>query len=142
MRRALTSGLALVLLMGLALPATAGSRTTGDQLSLLFGCPDSNYPADTAFHVLHGNGFNPTEGTESNFGEWLFRLEVDGILLPLSHVRITEVDHSVPNGIFLSKRFAYNFPEGLTAGTHNLTGIWSDPSGAVTWVEDCDIEFS
>ena len=144
-RRTLTSGLALVLAMSLALPVIAGTRTTGDQLKLLGpptgDCPVSAYPADTAFHILHGFGFNPPEKTNTAYGKWLFELMVDGELLPLSRIRITEVRDGVPDGFFLAKGFAYNFPDGLTAGLHNLTGIWTDSDEVVALVEDCDIEF-
>jgi hypothetical protein len=143
-RRPATALVALILAIGLALPAVAAERTTGEQLSLLGpgDCPVTSYAADTGFYVSHGNAFNPTQETGSDYGEWRFQLEVDGNLLPLSTIRITEVRDGAPEGFWLSKSFVYNFPDGLSVGWHNLTGIWTDPSGAVTLVEDCDIEFN
>lgn len=137
-RRALTLWIAVVLVLGLAIPAGARDRTTGDRLQLL-PCPDS-FAADTAFHVRHGHIFNPTDESQSDLGEYLFQLEVDGDLLPLSNVRINEVQDGAPDITFLAKTFVYNFPEGL-AGEHTLTGIWTDPSGSVELVQPCTIEF-
>lgn len=142
-RRTTILWIAVILAIGIALPAVAQSRTTGDQLRLLGPgfCPTSAYPADMAFHVAQGFGFDPELETNEDLGQWLFHMEVDGNPLPLSNIRITEVRDSAPEGFWLAKAFVYNFPDGLSADEHTLTGIWTNPDGDVILDLDCDIEF-
>jgi hypothetical protein len=142
MKQTIAVWVALIAATSLSLPAAAANvRTTGDQVSL-FGCPD--VPADTPFHVLHGHRFDPNE-TDA-VGRWTFELMVDGVLLPVSHVRVVEAieppggPSPSDSGSFLARGYVYNFPDGLGVGTHDLHGVWTEPDGD-TFQWTCTIDF-
>jgi hypothetical protein len=83
---------------------------------------DTNFPANTPFHVRHGwvsSGFtsqNRTDQAAFMGAQTTFELYVDGVQTHGLH------DYTNTNGDFL-KLFISNFPNGMT-GTHVFVGWW------------------
>jgi len=133
----------LVLLLALAgvvlvvaAPATASSKpTTGSRIGLFV--PPTTFAANAPFYVRHG--FSCAVGdagcisTEIN-GTSGFTLYVDGVLQGSG----LEVD--VGDGA-ITKWHLTNFPDGLPAGVHTLTGVWN-VNGTVTQTLTATIAFS
>lgn len=120
----------------IALPAVAAPAPVGDQVSLfnpcLFGTTIGDQPADTAFHVLHGWGF--ALGEQENIGELRFDLSIDGE--EYKGNLVVEVSGD-PGEKWMSRRFLYNFPHGLSAGTYTFHAVWSVPAGSLFPGIDC-----
>jgi hypothetical protein len=135
MKRMIPIGGMLAAAIALSAPADAApERATGIQVNL-FDCPD--FDANTAFHVKHGHLLDPSE--DEALGRWTFELMVDGALLPLSRIRVVEAIEP-SDGVFLSRTYLYNFPEGLDSGEHELRGFWSGPDGS-SFEQSCAIDF-
>jgi len=110
----------------IAAPANAAPELVGFQLNLLApgcltGADPASQPADTEFHVAHGFGLDP--GTETAVGHWKFDLWVDGV----KQHRYVEI--AVLPGGNMSRRYVSSFPDGLSAGVHEIRAVWTDPDG-------------
>jgi hypothetical protein len=84
------------------------------------GATTTMYPADTPFWV--GYGFAAEPGSESGIDEagTRFELDVDGE--PVSMLTDVGSDAGLP----VRKTNIADFPAGLPAGWHDLTGRWFD----------------
>ena len=114
MRRTMTLLVTLAMLATMLAAPSAGAappRDLGGRISLLTQTP-TVYPADEAFHILHGLG-------EPGRSEFL--LEVDGFLQGRGQPYPGTKDDPA-QGVYL-----YNFPEGLSEGYHTFEGIWYGP---------------
>lgn len=99
-----------------------GNDPTGERINL-FSPPDS-YPAGEAFHVNHGWYVAPSD--ESPIGLWSFELFVDDVLMKPDFNTTTVVWYE-PTILLVGPLF--NFPDGMSAGYHTLTGHWYAPCG-------------
>lgn len=103
-----------------AAPATADNPKvpTGTRISLFV--PPPTFPANTPFYVAHGTGCSLGTGLvgSCDVGGWNFSLYVDGVLQP-SAVVVWVADGT------LERFWLTNFPSGLPAGEHTLTGVWT-----------------
>ena len=121
---------AILELATLAGPALAGSREpTGDRIDLFSG-DDQTYPAETAFHIEHGNTF--FLGSDAGLGIAKFTLDIDGNPQPPSYSTTTAWGPG-----FLTELVVFNFPDGMT-GVHTFTGHWWAACGARGSYFDCD----
>jgi hypothetical protein len=84
---------------------------------------DTNFPANTPFHVRHGwiasgftTAFNQTDQNAFMSPQTTFELYVDGVQTHALH------DYSLQNGDFV-KLFLTNFGTGMT-GAHVFVGWW------------------
>lgn len=123
-----------------ASPASAAAPApVGDQLSLL-ACLDSGsidpQPANTAFHVLHGWGLNP--GEIEDLGQYRFDLSINGEDYRGKLIVETTKDPDAPST--MSRRYLYNFPDGLSAGTYTFHAVWSVPETSPFDGIDCTLE--
>jgi hypothetical protein len=84
------------------------------------GATPTMYPADTPFWV--GYGFAADSGSTEGLDEvkTRFELDVDGV--PVS--MLTDVQSEA--GVSVRKTDIAEFPSGLPAGWHDLTGRWYD----------------
>jgi hypothetical protein len=121
-----TSMLSAALFLIVALPAAAEPQERiGERIDLRF--PHASFPADEPFHVVHGWGLTPDSSGHNAIGLWKFRLEVDG-----QRVEPDFVERAVDQSQNLLDRFwVFNFPQGLSAGVHSLTGYWIGPCQAL-----------
>ena len=110
----------IVLLLASVTGAAAATRErVGDRIYL--PDPPATYPADTAFHIWHGFGFE--RGIDRGYGRYEFRLEVDGVAMAADFTEVTVLAPTV-----VSRVWVFNFPDGLS-GTHTFTGRWVTPDG-------------
>lgn len=100
-----------MLVSSVGVTAAASKDPAGDRINLFGG--DTAYPAYTAFYVSHGFTF---EAGDIAVGRAVFRLEVDGV------ERAADFTQLYPETS--SKVWVFKFPDGLSAGTHSLTGHW------------------
>jgi len=111
--------------MGLAMPAIADRPSqTGDKISVYDeqgpnSYPESEYPANTAFHVEHGFGFGDDD-PYSPHRAYYFKLLLNGELLEPDFVNR---GYDVEND-WVCWLWVYNFADGLDAGEYELEGIW------------------
>jgi hypothetical protein len=114
-----TAVMAVAAQLMLAGPASANSIPTSGSRISLFGGP-TQYPAATPFYVEQGFicplGTGVDSCTNSDFV-----LTVDG----QQQASVSDIDRVVRDGAtFLQRDELTNFPTGLSAGTHTLTGYW------------------
>lgn len=124
----------------LAPPASAAPQAAaGDQLWLLDSCFTGvidPQPADTAFHVLHGWSVNPADSDD--IGQFRFDLSIDGEEYKGKLIVETTKD---PDALgMMSRRYLYNFPDGLSAGTYTFHAVWSVPESSPIDGIDCTLE--
>jgi hypothetical protein len=102
-----------------ATPAGANNiPTTGSRISLFLG--PTVYSAAAPFYVEQGAICPLGEGVGSCMNSD-FVLTVDGQPQP----SVTDIDNVVRGGTtYLQRDELTNFPTGLSAGTHTLTGYW------------------
>jgi hypothetical protein len=84
------------------------------------GATPTMYPADTAFWVGYGFAADPESGGVIDEQTTRFELDVDGE--PVSMLTDVQSDAGVP----VRKTNIAEFPAGLQAGWHDLTGRWYD----------------
>jgi hypothetical protein len=125
--RQLVSVRRLVLLVALlgallvvAAPASASNFTpTGTRISLF--SPPQGFAANTPFYVRHGFLCPVPAGSKAGacqLGLYNFSLYVDNVLQPSTKTVTYQ------NGI-IAELWWTNFPNGLPAGEHTLTGVWT-----------------
>lgn len=111
--------LALLALMIVAAPVSAGGKERVGNPILVWGYPQS-YPAGQPFHIAHGWGFLLPDDVP--LGRYMFLLDMDGTYLAWDFVdRRASGGGSNPMW-----KWVYNFPAGKT-GTHTFTGHWLAP---------------
>jgi hypothetical protein len=119
---AVVSAVAAILALAAAVPASANSvPTTGPQISLFN--PPATYPANTPFYVEQGAGcFLNSNAADCANASSFFVLSVDGVQQPSQ--KDVDIDSTLLPGVNLLRiRYLTNFPQGLPAGTHTLTGV-------------------
>ncbi len=91
----------------------AAHQPTGDQINI-YDSGAQEYPADTAFYILHGWLI-----AKPNSIGWLaFELEVDGAIIPATYI-----DHSGTTMDTYNHAWVFNFPDDMT-GVHTFSGHW------------------
>ena len=89
----------------------------------------SEYPADTAFHIRHGWGVVPGELGVA-LKDYNFHLFVDGYQETPDFVGCIDATQGESPPSPPCRSFLYDFPEGLSEGTYEFTGVWIAPCGA------------
>ena len=116
--------LILAVLLLIAVPASAKSKEPiGEQINLLTGGVPT-YTAGQPFHIAHGWAFDPPD--ERPGPNYSFTLEINGII----------ANESYRSREKLTWLWVYNFPDGMSAGTHTFTGTWFEPCHVSS--EDCE----
>ena len=121
--------LVLAVLLFLASPAMADRKAVvcnGDpacRINILEATP-TTYQAGAPFFIRHGSYINAPNQAPIGAGHLGFSLEVDG-----AYVEPDFVDHfpTTPQGgegNYIYVLMYYNFPQGLSAGSHAFTGHW------------------
>lgn len=111
-------------------PAPAQPRApVGERIDVARGQP-TTFLADTPFHVRHGWGtcVGSGEGMLAN-GRLKIELEVDGVQRSPSYVEVSmapEEETGLPCDV-VSRISTFNFPDGLSPGSHTLTAHWIGP---------------
>jgi hypothetical protein len=109
-----------------AVPAAADpNEPLGERINVLLGAP-TTYPANQPFHVAHGWTLGSDDGDHDAIGKFSFTLDVDG-----QPVEADFVERSVRDDGLLARSWVFNFPAGLPAGIHALTGRWWGPCQGV-----------
>jgi len=113
------AAMAVVAVLAFAASASANNvPTTGSRISLFVG--PTQYPAATPFYVEQGFICPLVQAVDSCTNSD-FVLTVDGQQQPA----VTDIDQVVRDGTsYLQRDELTNFPSGLSAGTHTLTGYW------------------
>lgn len=101
-------------------PANGMSEKEGRIAIFPGGATPTMYPADTPFWVGYGFAAEPESGTRLDDWETRFELDVDGV--PVS--MLTDLQSEA--GVSVRKTDIAEFPSGLPAGWHDLTGRWYD----------------
>ena len=118
--------------------ASAGANsvpTTGSRISLFAG--PTQYPALTPFYVEQGFICPLEDGVESCMHSD-FVLTVDG----QQQQSVTDIDEVLRGGTkYLQRDELTNFPTGVSAGTHTLTGYWFQ-GGVLTSSQTLVVTFS
>jgi hypothetical protein len=118
--------------------ASAGANTvptTGNRISLFAG--PTQYAAATPFYVEQGFICPLGQGVDSCMNSD-FVLTVDGQV----QQSVTDIDKVVRDGtMYLQRDELTNFPTGLSAGTHTLTGYWYQ-GGVLTSTQTLVVTFS
>jgi hypothetical protein len=112
-----------VLVLVVAAPVSAregGQGAVGERINILFQDP-TTFDANTPFHVFHGFAVEPSADL-SPVGRYTFRLEVDGVDQGKGQL----VNEALPSEA-ISRRWLFNFQDGLPAGDHLLEGRWYEP---------------
>lgn len=131
-RKILVIALAAIALIGMTVsPVTANpfDKPVGEQINLIGGAPGT-MDAGEAFHILHGFGLIPAD-TQA-VGQIEFRLEVDGEDQGEGKLLTSGVGLDVApfQKGEMTRRWLYNFEDGLDAGTYTFTGYWYYPCQA------------
>lgn len=119
-RLAIAAVTVALLLASVSGAAAAARERVGDRIYLLD--PPTEYPADTAFHIWHGFGFEL--GIDRGYGRYEFRLDVDGEARAADFIEASSLAPTV-----VSRVWVFNFPDGLSAGQHTFTAHWVYPDG-------------
>jgi hypothetical protein len=114
---------AIFLMAGSA--SAQGKERVGDRLGIYYS-GEQTFPAGVPFYIAHGWVLDPTQGPP---GKYVFQLEVDGVSREADFIE-TSVDRSTAPE-FLSWRFVFNFPEGMS-DVHTFTGHWLVPCGSLS----------
>lgn len=113
----------------------AGSVASGSQATIdrpdserfsFFGGAPEQFQAGEPFHISHGWAVNKELGVPKN--EYSFHLFVDGHQEPPDFIGC--IDEPAPAGSTECRAFLYDFPDGLSEGTHEFVGVWIAPCGA------------
>lgn len=114
------AALTIVLLLTSAGGAVAASKEpVGDRISLLD--PPATYPSGTAFYVSHGFQF---QDQDRSYGRYEFLLDVDGVQRAANYFDVGVFDRRT-----VYKVWVFNFPNGLSGGSHTFEGHWIVPGG-------------
>ena len=128
MKKILVGTLAALSVLVLGAPAGAtNGEPVGARINLRTGTP-TTYPANTAFNIRHG-WFTGAISPAAALGIYDFKLDVDGVPRGADFI----VREAVPpfvvdsDDAVLVLNWVFNFPDGMTAGTHTFTGHWIAP---------------
>ena len=114
---------------------TSGSTATGSRIGIFpGGVTPTMYPADTPFWVGYGFAADPESEVELDETDTRFELDVDGEPVP------TVTDVQSESGRHVRTTTVARFPDGLSAGWHDLVGRWYD-SGRLILSSRAAIEF-
>ena len=111
------------------LPMMVRLEKTGQRLDI-FESGSQTFPASTPFHIVHGWKLDLGDDQVDLFD---FQVSVDGVYRELDFIE-AYVDTNLDPPV-LTRRFVYNFPEGMT-GTHLFIGHWIAPCYA--FYDDCE----
>lgn len=122
MKKILVSILLMLALLAIATPASADQKVRlGTRFNLLTSDP-TTFTAGDPFHIAHGHALDIS--TSTAIGIYDFKLEVDGVLRDEDFVERSVVSGDpYPLSIF----WVFNFPNGMTEGSHTFTGHWFSP---------------
>ncbi len=129
MHRALVAVLAIAAALVLALPTAATNRERIQPRLSVIGGP-TGFAANTPFRVEHG--WSSCIGAPDDLlanGRLGFELDVDGVPVRASFTdvsRLTGEQTGFPCDV-INRSTVFNFPNGLPAGVHTLTGHWIGP---------------
>jgi hypothetical protein len=111
----------LIALLVMVFPASAKKKIfAGDRINVFTGIP-TTYSADVPFHIKHGWFLTPGGGS---LGKYSFELEVDGVYVDWDW-RENSPSGGQPN--IITRRWVFNFPDGLEAGEYEFIGHWYGP---------------
>ena len=139
--------LILLVLSVFLIAAANGKQPTGQQIDLMNGPDTISLNHGQPFHVQHGYSCGYCKEL-AEYGLWgykcaaglvPFTLALDGEDIHFSYLESFSVNDVLIEGyIFRFKHYlwTFNFPDGLEAGTYELTGIWHNICENV--YEDCD----
>ena len=113
--------IACMLLVGMAVPASAAHEPTGEWINLLAGDPDT-YPADEPFFIEHG--FFGVPSQDVPVGRFGFSLEVDGV--DQGKGKLTNISPGLTGEVWV-RWWLFNFEDGMPAGDVTFTGYWYAP---------------
>ena len=106
-----------------AAPAGATSKeAVGARINPLAGQP-TTFAAGSPFNVSNCWGLDPRVGDEP-IGHFSIGLSVDGTLVKPS---FTKFGSTESNLTLIQRCFVWNFPSGLSAGTHTFVQTWYVP---------------
>lgn len=136
LREFAAAAIAVAAVLAFAAAASANSvPTTGARISLFVG--PSQYPAGTPFYVEQGF-ICPLGSAVDTCTNSDFVLTVDGH----EQQAVTDIDQQVRDGArYLQRDELTNFPSGLSAGTHTLTGDWFQ-GGVLTSTQTLVVTFT
>jgi hypothetical protein len=129
MQRALVATLAVAVALALALPMSGSTRDRIPERISVTGAP-STFAANAPFRVEHG--WSSCIGEADDLlasGRLAFELDVDDVPVRASFTdvsRLTREQTGYPCDV-INRSTVFNFPTGLPAGTHTLTGHWLGP---------------
>jgi hypothetical protein len=104
-----------------AMPAGATSKEpVGDRINVLLGFP-TTFAAEAPFNIRHGWQISADNDA---IGKFSFALDIDGTPRDFDFVlkTVTSGDPDVQDRFWV-----FNFPSGLSAGTHTFVGRWLAP---------------
>ena len=113
----------LALAVVVALPASATSKEpTGTAFHMLQGTP-TTFTAGAAFYIGNCWLVDPSAGAQ---GKYTIALDVDGTPRGESYTQFSQVLDS--NNMLKNQRcWVWNFPDGMSAGTHTFVEHWFEP---------------
>lgn len=129
----------LVAVVGALMPvASAKQERSGNQFSLVLACLNENSAikgvetpmAGEPFHIAHG--FAEAPNLVNGLGQYDFDLWVDGVS---QKGKLDVTTSNGDDGNVVQRTFVYNYPDGLSAGSHSVRAVWSDSSGVAL---DCE----
>ena len=119
--------LLVIALLLVAVPVAAKTKdTVGEQFDISEGFP-TEYAAETPFHIR--NGWGAWSPDDAPIGIYDFQLDVDGVFIEEDFVDRYVDSSEKPTMHWLE--WVFNFPDGLSAGTHTFTGHWFAPCRVV-----------
>jgi len=117
--------LLILMMLAITTPVSAGNRTpVGEAINLYTGYPTS-FQAGTAFHIMHGWVMGPKDKWK---GVYDFKLEVDGVYQRVDFLMKSPWDQDPTKEAWA---WVYNFPNGMSAGSHTFIGHWFAPCQAL-----------
>jgi hypothetical protein len=129
MKKIIISAVLIMTLLAFVSPAAAGPNTrVGERITLFQEPPLNTFIAGQPFHIAHGFGTFlgnfKQEGFQPPFmiGISLFTLEVDGV-----YVNASYIEHYIDT--YRYTMWVFNFPNGMTAGSHTFKGHWFTACG-------------
>jgi len=110
-------------ILALALAAVASAapnkELVGSQISVLTGEP-TTFTAGAPFHVV--NCWHPVVGEDRAIGEWTIGLTVDGVSVDPNWTLFGGASDGT-----IERCYGWNFPSGLSAGTHTFVETFYTP---------------
>jgi hypothetical protein len=102
--------------------AANADKIVGTPLNLFAGV--QTFGEGDPFNISHGWLTQPR--TTEALGKYRFSLTVDGVEVKPDFIETTRFDDPVL-GTLLFRRYVFNFPDGMAAGTHVFAGTFLGP---------------